>query len=97
MKFKTVDGTFSSEQAAIKDVQQNQIRRLNPKNGRNPVCVKSQVGSDWIYGVQYWTPEMISVGKYKNSDGSVAILCESNRNKKIIESLIKKYIKVNSN
>ena len=92
MKFKTVDGTFSSEQAAIKDVQQNQLNHLKPKNGRNPVCVKSQVGSDWSYGVQYWTPEMISVGKYKNSDGSVAILCESKKNKKIIELFVTEFL-----
>ena len=72
----TADGKFSTENEAVENVLNTQVRFKNPINGVNPVCVKSALSPrKTIYGMQFWTVEQIKVGTVKNSDGSISILC----------------------
>jgi len=77
MKHITVDGTFASENEAVKNVVENQISKAN-KNGKLfPVCASQQIGRGKIsYGMQFWTAEEMLEGSVKNSDRTFSFLCK---------------------
>ena len=72
----TAESNFSTENEAVENVPNTQVRFKSPVNGVNPVCVKSALSPrKTIYGMQFWTVGQIKAGTIKNADGSISILC----------------------
>ncbi len=76
MQHLTISGKFSTEFEAVENVLNEQVSKMNPTNGRFPVCVKTQISKQKIsYGMQFWTKEMIATGWDLNFDNQKTILC----------------------
>lgn len=75
MQYLTIDGKFSTEFEAVENVLNSQVSKLNPVNGRFPICVKTQLSRNKMkFGVQFWSLEEIK-NQVNYSDGVKYEIC----------------------
>ena len=78
MIYKTADGSYQTQFAAVRCVVENQLSKMKQVGDRKPVCVKTVVSPTLsTIGVQYWTQEMVEKAQNTNTDGTTAVYVDT--------------------